>query len=143
MGKQDIKNLKKRYLLWMYKTNKEALDRIERKFTQLEIDRFILQELRKSDRDKIVQRFITEFNNYIQNKEKEAVSLKYENKDFPAIAGPRHRREKPEYSFLVFKLMAIEKAISRELGKGALEKIKDSYTQEMFKRIIEEKANKT
>jgi len=142
MEKQDIKNLKKRYLLWMYKTNKEALDRIERKFTQLEIDRFILKELRKLDRDKKVQKFIGEFNGYIQNKEKEAISLKYENKDFPAIAGSRHRREKPGYKFLDFKLKAIEKAITSKLGKAELRKIKDIYTQEMLRRIIEERAVK-
>lgn len=131
MKKEEIKDLKKRYLFWLYKSTKEAFDRIERKFTQLEIDRFILKELRRLDTDKKVQKFIDEFNTYIQNKEKEAVSLKYENKGL-----------KSEYSFLEFKLKAIEKAIIKNLGKGALEKIKDLYTQEMLKRIIEERVNK-
>lgn len=131
MDKKDKKDLKKRYLLWLYKTTKESLDRIERKFTQLEIDRFILKELRKLDRDKKARRFIEEFSKYIQDKEKEAINLKYENKDL-----------QPDYRFLASKLKAVEKAIVKELGKGELEKIKDSYTQEMLRRIIEEKINK-
>ena len=45
MDAKEIKNLKKRYLIWFYKTTKEALDKIERKFTQMEIDKFILKEL--------------------------------------------------------------------------------------------------
>lgn len=142
MEKKDKKELKKRYLIWLYKTTKEAFDRIERKFTQLEIDRFILKELRKLDQDKKARRFIEEFNEYIQNKEKEAINLKGENKDFPAIAGSRHRREKPDYSFLALKLKAIEKAIISKLGKAELRKIKDIYTQEMLRRIIEERALK-
>lgn len=125
MEEQDKKNLKKRYLLWLYKTTKEALDRIERKFTQLEIDRFILKELIKSNRDKKVQRFIQEFKVYIHNKEKEGISLKYENKDL-----------KLDYQFLVLKLKAVEKAIIKELGKNALREIKLLYETEMIKCIL-------
>lgn len=43
----NTKKLKTRYLVWLYKTTKERLDRIDRKFTQLEVDRFILRELEK------------------------------------------------------------------------------------------------
>lgn len=132
MEKKDKKDLEKRYLAWLYKTTKEAFDRIERKFTQLEIDRFILKELIKSDKDKKARRFIEEFNEYIRSKEKEAIHLKYKNKDL-----------KPDYRFLALKLRAIEKAITRKLGKAELRKIKDIYTQEMLRRIIEERAVKT
>ena len=45
MNSQDVKNLKKRYFVWLYKTTKEAFDKFERKFTQTEIDKDILQEL--------------------------------------------------------------------------------------------------
>ena len=41
MDKKDEKNLKIRYLTWLYKTVKEAFDRYERKFTQVEIDEFV------------------------------------------------------------------------------------------------------
>lgn len=132
MEKKDKKDLEKRYLVWLYKTTREAFDRIERKFTQLEIDRFILKELIKSDKDKKARRFIEEFNEYIRSKEKEAVNLKYKNKDL-----------KPDYRFLALKLRAIEKAITRKLGKAELRKIKEIYTQEMLRRIIEERAVKT
>ena len=132
MDKKDINNLKKRYLVWLYKTTAEALDRIERKFTQLKIDRFILGQLKNSSRDKELKKFIREFESYIQKKEKEGLSLKYENKAL-----------KPDYKFLVLKLKVIEKAITGEFGKAGLRKIKDIYTHEMLKRIIEERAIKT
>ncbi len=132
MDTKDTKGLKKRYLLWLYKTTKEALDRVERKFTQLEIDRFILAELIKSDKDKKMRKFIEEFKEYIRKKEEEAISLKYENREL-----------RPDYRFLAVKLKAIEKAIERESGKVALKEFKDSYAQEMRRRIMEERVNKT
>ena len=48
MDKKDEKNLRIRYLTWLYKTTKEAFDCYERKFTQLEIDEFILKEMEKA-----------------------------------------------------------------------------------------------
>lgn len=132
MKKQDLKNLKKRYLIWLYKNTKEALDRIERKFTQIEIDNFILRELKKEDRAKRARKFIVEFKAYIKNKEKDGIMLKYQGKEL-----------KPDYYFLVIKLEAIEKAIVRELGKSALGEIKELYEEEMLKRIIEERRVKT
>jgi hypothetical protein len=125
MDKQDAKNLKKRYLLWLYKTTKEAIDKIERKFTQLEIDRILLKELRKADKNKKAAKFIEEFNVYIQNKERDGLSLKF--------AGSKLR---PEYQFLVLKLSAVEKVIIKNLGKGALSQIKSLYEKEMTERIL-------
>jgi hypothetical protein len=123
--KQDIKNLKKRYLIWLYKTTKETLDKIERKFTQLEIDKFILKELIRLDKDKKIKKHIREFENYIQNKEKEGLGLKYE---FGQL--------KPGYCFLVLRLKAIESSIVKELGKNALKEIKALYEKEMSERIL-------
>jgi len=125
MYKEDLKNLKKRYLVWFYKTTKEALDKIERKFTQAEIDRFILKELKKSDKDKTIESFIAQFEDYLRKKEEEGVSLKFENK-----------KPKPHYLFLTRKLEAIEKAITKELGKEALKEIKVLYEMEMTERIL-------
>ncbi len=125
MNKQDLKNLKKRYLVWFYKTTKEALDKIERKFTQVEIDRFILKELRRTDKQKTVEPFILQFEDYLRKKEQEGINLKFENK-----------RPKPYYLFLIWKLEAIEKAISRELGKEGLKEIKLLYEMEMTERIL-------
>ncbi|MCX5696878.1 MAG: hypothetical protein NTU54_02725 [Candidatus Omnitrophica bacterium] len=132
MDKRDTKNLKKRYLSWLYKTTKEALDKIERKFTQLDIDRFLLKELKKEDKAKKALKLIAEFQAYILNKEIEALGSKYEGKDI-----------KSECYFLEIKLKVIEKAIIKEIGHAGLDKIKDAYEEEMARRILEEKAAKT
>jgi len=131
MEKQDLKNLKRRYLIWFYKTTKEAWDRVERKFTQVEIDRAILDELDKPGTDKRLQGFIDEFKVYIQNKEKEGLDLKYEG-----------NKLKPEYHFLGLKLRAIEKVIMKELGKKALNEIKSLYEEEITRRILKSTEHK-
>jgi hypothetical protein len=131
MDRQDILNLKKRYIVWLYKTTKEALDRIERKFTQLEVDRFILGELKKEDRAKKIKKLIDQFEAYIQKKEEDGLSLKYAGKELDS-----------GYLFLSLKLKAIEKAIGVMLGKSALRKIKDSYEEEMIRRILAERSDK-
>jgi len=125
MEKNDIANLKKRYLVWFYKTTKETLDRIERKFTQVEIDLFILKELKASDKAGRIGNFIAEFEAYTQTKEKDGLSLKFDGDNLKA-----------EYIFLDLKLKAIEKAIVQELGKPALEEIKALYEKEFTERIL-------
>lgn len=125
MDKKDIKNLKKRYLVWFYKSAKEALDKVERKFTQGEIDKIILKELNKLDIVKVTEKFIQEFALYVQNKEKDGRALKYEN-----------GKIKPEILFLELRLEAIEKAIVKELGSPALAEIKALYEKEMTERIL-------
>jgi hypothetical protein len=125
MNKKDAKNLKKRYLVWFYKTAKEALDKVERKFTQVEVDRFILKELRRSDRDGSIETFARQFEDYLSKKEQEGLKLKFENKKI-----------KPDYLFLVLRLEAVEKAILKELGKKGLEEIKLLYEIEMTERIL-------
>lgn len=130
MDIRDTKNLKKRYLVWLYKTTREALDKIERKFTQLEVDRFILSQLKKLDKQKRAGGFIFDFKTYIANKEREALNLKYEGKNL-----------KSEYYFLDLKLTAIEKVIKQELGKKALLEIKSLYEKEMTERILKSKGH--
>lgn len=131
MDKYDLKNLKKRYLIWFYKATKEALDKIERKFTQLGIDKFILKEIKNQSKDKKLGKFILGFERYIQDKEKNGLALKYEGSQL-----------KPEYHFLVLKLKAVEKAILKELGKPALKGIKGLYEAQMCKRILGERQEK-
>lgn len=133
MDKQGLKNLKKRYLIWLYKTAKEALDKIERKFTQLEIDNFILGELKDKNKDSKIKGFIEELEVYIRNKEKEGLALKY-LQDGKGQVG--NKELKPQYRFLEAKLKAVEKAIIKELGKKALEEIKVLYEIEMIERIL-------
>jgi hypothetical protein len=124
MQQADRKKLTWRYCLWLYKTTKEALDRIERKFTQLEIDRFLLRELQPRSKQKALQGFIRELEAYIAHKANEGVSLQNSPKS------------KSEYQFLELKLQAIEKAIVKNLGRKALLHIKDLYEQEMAARIL-------
>ena len=135
MDKKDEKNLRIRYLTWLYKTTKEAFDCYERKFTQLEIDEFILKEMEKElkgsylpQEKKPLEKLVNDFRNYIAEKEKSCLRLKYKGKKI-----------EPEFIFLDVKLDAIEKAIVQELGKDGLEKLKAAYHQEMIKRILEEK----
>ncbi|MCU0652394.1 MAG: hypothetical protein MUC39_05590 [Candidatus Omnitrophica bacterium] len=124
MQKQDTKNLQKRYLVWFYKTVKEALDKIERKFTQAQIDRLILKELRSKEKAGITK-FINEFEAYIETKEKAGIELKYDGNSL-----------KNDYEFLVLKLVAIEKVIVKTLGLKALKEIKALYEREMTERIL-------
>ena len=125
MDKKDLKNLKKRYLIWLYKITKEAFDKIERKFTQLKIDKTILKELKKLDKIKKAGKFIDEWEAYVRSKEIDGLALKYENKSLKA-----------DYYFLSLKLAAIEKAIIKELGRKGLNEVKSLYEKEMIQRIM-------
>jgi len=125
MGKKDALSLKKRYLLWLYKTTKEALDRMERKFTQVEIDRFLIAEIERLDPAGKASRNIEEFMRYVENKEREGQGLKYSGRELS-----------PEYYFLALKLKAVEKAIRKFLGGRALKEIKALYEDEMMQRIL-------
>ena len=131
METQDLKDLKKRYLIWFYKVTKEALDRIERKFTQVQIDRFISAELKKQDKNRQLGKYIAEFDAYLANKEQEGFNLKFNGKEL-----------KPEYAFLSFKLKAIEKAVTREFGKKVLVELKSLYEEEMTQRILKSTEHK-
>ncbi len=131
MEKKDLLNLKKRYLIWLYKVTKDELDRIERKFTQIEVDKFILKRFKKSSDKENLDGFIVEFENYIANKEKDGQAAKYENE-----------KVKPGYNFLVLKLEAIEEAIKEFLGEQELEDIKSLYEQEMIQRILKSTEHK-
>ena len=80
MDAKEIKNLKKRYLIWFYKTAKEALDKIERKFTQTEIDKFILKELKaKTLVNVFPQLKLLEDNFYVYQKVKRAGLERHRN----------------------------------------------------------------
>jgi hypothetical protein len=138
MDKRDLKNLKKRYFVWLYKNTKEAFDRYERKFTQLDIDKFMLAEMEKEIESSFmpaeleaVAKFIEDFRNYIEEKEKSCLELKYQDKKIS-----------PEFLFLDIKLRALEKAIVNELGSKALDEIKELYQQEMLKRVLSEREEK-
>ena len=132
MNSQDIKNLKKRYFVWLYRTTKEAFDKFERKFTQTEIDKDLLREIENTlmgaylPHEKIeLEKLVNNFQEYISSKEKACLELKYQG-----------LRTNPEFIFLDVKLSAIEKLIIREFGRRGLEEIKSLYEKEMTRRIL-------
>ena len=135
MNKQDLRNLKKRYFIWLYKTTKESFDKYERKFTQVDIDQDILVEMEKElmgaylphEKDAL-QKYINDFQRYIEDKEKACSELRDQGK-----------KKNPEFLFLDIKLNAIEKIIAQELGRRALERIKALYELEMVDRILKSK----
>lgn len=135
MDKQDIKNLKRRYLIWLYKTTKEAFDRYERKFTQLDIDKLLLDDMERELKDTFLphektqlEKYVNDFRSYIIEKENSCAQLKFQGK-----------KVNPEFLFLDVKLDAIEKTIARELGRKALAEIKEMFEQEFTERIMEGK----
>lgn len=139
MDKKDEKSLKKRYLTWLYKNTKEAFDKYERKFTQLEIDEIILAEMRKElkgsylpHEKKALEKAFNDFRNYIAEKEKACLKLKYKGK-----------KVNSDFIFLDAKLQAVEKAIIKELGKEVLDEIMDYYEEECLYRIMSEKEKHT
>jgi len=132
MNNQDVKNLKKRYFVWLYKTAKETFDKYERKFTQVDIDKDILAEMEKEllgvylpHEKEALQRQIDDFQQYIENKEKSCAEFRDQEKKI-----------NPDFIFSEIKLDAIEKVIIREIGKKGLEEIKSLYEKEMTQRIL-------
>jgi len=138
MDKQDLLNLKKRYLIWLYKTTKEAFDRYERKFTQLEIDEGVLKEIEAElkdlympDEKETLEKFVNDYRDYIIEKENACLKLKYKG-----------QKINPEFIFLDIKLSAIENIIRKELGLRCLKEIRDAYEKEMQQRILSAREEK-
>ena len=127
----ENKRLIRRYLIWCYKTTKEELDKVDRKFTQLKVDDFILKELSKQSlkfKNKNFLSHIGNFKKYIENKKDEALRQFFSDKKFKTI--------NPDYLYLKSRLRAIEKSIIRFLGKKDLKRIQDLYENEMTQRIL-------
>ncbi len=133
------KNLTRRYLLWCYKTTKEDLDRIDRYFTQLKVDAFMLANLSKAKefkggkQDKAYQKKVGDFKKYMEGKESRVLAQKFKD--------PEKKILKPEYLYLQRRLAAIEKAIVHFLGKKELSVIEEMYEEEMTLRILEARAH--
>ena len=132
MNNLDIKNLKKRYFVWLYKTTKEEFDKYERKFTQTDIDKDILLEMENAlmgsylpHEKEALEKLVNNFKDYISGKEKICLELKYQG-----------LKTNPEFIFLDVKLDVIEKLIIKEFGKKALEEIKELYEKEVTRRIL-------
>jgi hypothetical protein len=137
MNNQDVRNLKKRYYIWLYKGAKSIFDKFERKFTQVDIDQEILAEMEKEllgaflpHEKNVLQKYINDFQKYIENKEKACSELRDQD-----------RKINPEFIFSEIKLNAVERTIIKELGKKGLEEIKSLYEKEMTERILKSTEN--
>ena len=129
------KRLIRRYLIWCYKTTKEELERTDRKFTQLEVDQFILDALPKispeiqgATREQYL-REIGKFEEYKNKKQEEALTQKFfdQTKKIPHV----------HYLYLKNRLRAVEKTIDYFLGKRELKRIELLYEEEMTQRILQ------
>ncbi|HAJ57022.1 MAG TPA: hypothetical protein DCL35_04555 [Candidatus Omnitrophica bacterium] len=132
--KEDIRSLHRRYLLWLYKTTKDELDKIERKLTQLDIDKRIEKALKKkaSGLPRGVKETLgpglKEWKEYIFQKESDAQKLKF-NEDGSIVAG---------YLFLRLKLEAVADEVEARLGKKELARFKRLYEEACITRILED-----
>lgn len=130
----EEKKLIRRYLIWCYKTTKEDLDRIDRYFTQLQVDAHVLKQLLKSPRPKgpqshLYSEKISAFEEYMDNKEKNVYSKKFADAEGKVL--------QPEYWYLKNRLEALEKTIVNFLGAKKLQAIRNLYEVEMTRRILE------
>ena len=131
----EEKRLYRRYLIWCYKTTKEELDRIDRKFTQLHVDEYLLKFLLKKKESfstGLMPQYksqIENFKRYMEDKEKGAYAQKFTDKDSQVW--------QPHYCYLKNRLAAVEKTIKDLLSKKELTAIQESYEVEMTRRIWE------
>jgi hypothetical protein len=129
------RNLTRRYLVWCYKTTKEELDKIDRYFTQLAVDRYVLAQLRSgrvkanAHDQNIYRKRVGDFKVYMEQKEMNVLKKKYLNGKAGALNA--------EYRYLYNRFIAIERAIVAFLGRKALNTICAQYEHEMTQRILQ------
>ena len=127
------KRLLRRYLVWCYKTTKEDLDRSDRYFTQLMVDRKVLADLRKArmagGQPAEYVKKVDDFEAYMKAKEARVLNQKF--------ADLKTKQATPDYWYLQERLKAIEAAIKEFLGLKELKRIVDLYEEEMTRRILE------
>jgi hypothetical protein len=124
--------LTKRYLIWCYKTTKEDLDRIDRYYTQLKIDQFVLDQLVGEK----IYRSDDEYQKLVKNFE-EYMFKKKDNVDAKKFRDITKNILDPNYIYLQKRFVALEEAIKKFLGESELKKIETSYEEEMTRRIWE------
>lgn len=94
----------RRYLVWCYKTTKESLDKIDRYYTQLQVDAFILQDLKKQrSSDKDYQKFLKDFENYMAKKK--------ENVDLQKYKDEKSKELRPDYIYLKNRFWLLKKRL--------------------------------
>ncbi len=137
LAKKDIVDLKKRYLIWLYKTTKEILDRINRKYTQIDIDKTMFQQIKRSAGglpdlvNKDLEKHLQDLSAYIDSKEKTLFKISFGNNTKEVTTS--------DYIFLNLKLKSIVSQIKKLKGVSFLKFIEDEYQKEMISRIFDEK----
>lgn len=132
---QNEKNLIRRYLIWCYKTVKEELDKVDRYFTQLEADEFVLKQLKMtkeykfSSGNQAYKDSVDQFKVYMKKKETNVLQKKFKDS--------KRRVLNPEYQYYHYRFIAIEKAIRHFLGAKELDNICLLYEKEMISRILQ------
>ncbi len=124
------KRLVRRYLVWCYKTTKEQLDRVDRKLTQLLVDRYMLKDLKRGHEEgQYYSKPVKDFQEYIRKKEEEASKQKFDDSNQGEL--------QPSYLYLQRRLQAVESSIVFFLGEKELPLIEKFYEEEMTRRILE------
>ena len=132
---QFHKDLIRRYLLWFFKTSKEAFERIERKTTQLMVDEYVLKCIKSegqrvsANSRKKYDELVKEFELYIKTKKADELKLKF----FDGKGKSLH----PQYVYLKNRLEAVEEAIRHFLGEKELRRMRSLYEKEFTNRILQ------
>ncbi len=126
-------HLIRRYLIWCYKTTKEDLDRIDRYYTQLDVDAFLLKTLRrgkdyKRKKDEYYRGLVDDFEKYMQKKKDNVDQKKFKDEKCKELSS--------EYLYVKNRFDAIERAIVDFLGEEELDHICTLYEEEMTSRIL-------
>lgn len=133
-GGPDRDSLYKRYLFWLYKTIREDVDRIDRKFTQLVLDEKIaaLLERDMASLDKELHQgvgpFVEEWKAYIAQKADDARKLKFSESGLLKF----------EYVFLRLKLKAVERLIVERLGRRHLNEFRRRLEEAAMQGILQD-----
>ena len=130
----DVGSLQKRYLFWLYKTTKDELDRIDRKFTQLDIDREMLDIFRhQADIAPDVVRggldaLAREWKEYVAGKEADARKLRFDDEG----------RVLASYYFLHLKLKGTLAIARRRFGANMFRYFKRLYEEASMRLIAQD-----
>ncbi len=134
----DQVSLSKRYLFWLYKTTRDELDKVDRKFMQLAVDNEIYKKLKKAVKrlgpgiSGTLEAFLREWQEYIFQKDSDAQKLKYSEDGKPNHA----------YLSLRLKLEAIEAVVRGRFGKKQLLFYKELYEDAAYEVILQDNSGR-
>ncbi len=146
---EDKRSLSRRYLFWLYKTTKDELDKVDRKFTQLDIDRAIQKmlviktgALKGALKDDVAP-YLAEWKEYILQKEGEGIGLKFSSSGRldPSLIGIGRSVPSgldPKYLFLSLKLEAVTAITTKMFGANTLKEFRKLCEEAAMKMIMQD-----